>query len=208
MKLSEINVCLINLDERKERLERTEKEFKRFGIAKYNRISAVKHEFPFKGIAQSHLNCIQLAKDNNWPCVLICEDDVYFPSERAREYADICMNNIPTDWNILLGGVYHSKQLIPYNNCWSMTKEFAACHFYIVNANCYDYILTTYDFNTHIDRWYAKDTELKRYKANTRGALKCYVATPFFSIQHNGWSDNVQRETNYDSLLKNFPILK
>lgn len=194
MKINDLPVCVINLKERIERLNRTEKEFEKFGITSYTRIEGIREAPSHKGIAKSHINAIKLAKENKWPYVLVCEDDIYFQSERSREYADICFNNIPTDWNILLGGIYTTaSEMKPYNNCWSKTLEFSALHFYVVNENCYDHIINNYDEVTHIDRWMANPR---------KGNLNCYVATPCFAIQYDGFSDNVNQETTYSNLFK------
>ncbi len=113
----------------------------------------------------------------------------------AKEYAAEAFKNLPEDWDILLGGLYSTDKLTPYNDYWSQTGEFAGLHFYIVNSKAYDTILN-FNKNMHIDRFMAG-----------QGKLKCYAANKFFAIQKPGHSDNVGMYRDYTENLKDFDLL-
>ena len=124
------------------------------------------------------------------------EDDVVFNGkEQTANYIQECLNNVPNEWDILLGGLYYSKKIDPYNEYWNKTGEFCGAHFYIVNSKAYDKILE-YDFTHHIDRW-----------LNMNNRLNCYVAKKFFATQKEGYSDNVKKKVDYKSNLKKFEML-
>jgi GR25 family glycosyltransferase involved in LPS biosynthesis len=196
--LSTIPKLVINLPERTERMERFAKEVKPWT---FNVINGVRKEPNWHGIAEAHMNAIKHAKEHGWDKVLIMEDDLYIPAKGKnilKHYLDEAFadKKIPEDWDILLGGVYHAKTLTKHNNYWNRIGEFCALHFYIVNARCYDKLLT-WDKTNHYDRWVGML------------GLKCYVPTRFFAIQYDGFSDNVNKITDYNSnYLANFTILK
>lgn len=193
--LDEINKCLINLPERVDRLERSMDEISTFFTNQHvNFIPGVRDSPTFKGIAQAHINCIKLAKENNWPHVLIIEDDVNFQSTRSREYADRAFNDLPDDWDILLSSVYLSKGLNKVKTHWNQTKEFCGLTFYAVKSSAYDKIIE-FDKSNHIDR------------AMIGLGLNCFVAYEFFAIQYPGLSDQTGKIENYDNLLDKFKVL-
>ena len=198
--LNDLPVCIINLPHRTERLKRTCLELDKFFQFKkdYTLIPGIMERQPMKGIAQSHMNAVQWAKDNKHPFVIIVEDDVHFQSTQSKQYADQCMLNVPDDFEILCSGIYTGTDLKLVNNYWSSVTEFSALHFYIVNETAYDRILA-FNKDQHIDRWLGKKNGC---------ALKCYVAREFFAIQYEGYSDNAQQEMSYSHLLKKFKLLK
>ena len=196
MNFSELNKLVINLPERTERMELFKKELVYLPCSNLQVVNGIPDENPMIGIGQAHINCIMLAKQMEWPAVLIMEDDVVFNGKvQTYDYLLKCLEHIPEDWNILLGGLYLSKKLTPVNQYWNKTAEFCGLHFYIVNSNCYDHILK-YDFKHHIDRW-----------MNRKGELNCYVAKKFFAIQRNGWSDNAKQKVDYTPNLAKFQLL-
>ena len=68
----------INLKKRKDKNKHSIKELKRFGINSPNRFEAIKHEIGIVGCVKSHIKCIELAKEREYPFVCIFEDDVIF----------------------------------------------------------------------------------------------------------------------------------
>ena len=195
MNLDEIPKCIINLPTRPERLKQTEEELaKFFKNTSYTLIEGVKTKSSKLGIAKAHMNCIEYAKNNNLPNILILEDDVIF-RDNAREYADECIKNIPEDYDLLLGGLYDSLKLESVNNFWNKTERFCGLHFYIVNEKAYDKILA-YNGETHIDKYMVRFAK-----------LNSYVTKKHFAIQRVGFSDNVKRNVDYSILLERFELL-
>ncbi len=107
MNIKEIEVFVINIDERTDRMVIFNEEFKKFfGEDKtYIRISAEVGTPSRKFIANSHKKAIQLAKDMELPYVIILEDDVKFTSGESFYYAQNAFECIPSEWDILLGGI-------------------------------------------------------------------------------------------------------
>ena len=68
----------INLSERTEKNKHTIEQLKRFGISKPNRFEAITHEIGIVGCVKSHIKCIELAKERDYPFICIFEDDIVF----------------------------------------------------------------------------------------------------------------------------------
>jgi len=194
MVLSEINKLVISLPDRHDRRKECRKELEGFGT--YQFVNGVFDVVPRKGIAQAHKNCIQIAIQNEWDNVLIMEDDVCFQGkEKTIPYLHECLRNLPSNWDMLLGGVYDSNCILPYNNYWDRTETFCGLHFYIANRSIYDRILAC-DGSIHIDRW-----------INLNNNRDCFVTKKFVATQRAGKSDNTGQVQNYEAKLKHFRLL-
>ena len=194
MDIREINKLVISLPSREDRRQ----AFISNNVMGYfNWIDGVVDPKPYRGIAQAHQNAIRTAKENKWPYVLIMEDDVIFPGkDKTLPYIDEAFKKIPNDWEILLGGVYYLAGEVEVNNYWRRARRFCALHWYIVNESIYDKILA-FDRNTHIDHWISEQ------------CFKAYIPRRFWAIQADGYSDNVKKNTTYNSnKLANFEILR
>lgn len=192
MNLSEIPKLVINLPERTDRLEQVKKELTGWD---YTIMSGVHHPQPMKGIAQAHINCVLLAQQNEWGNVLVMEDDIQL-RKGSPEYLNRALENLPDEWDVLLGGLYNTKHLISVNDYWNKIGEFCGFHFYIVNKSAYQRFFD-YNGRQHIDRW-----------MNLKGdKLKCFVLKKFIATQRNGFSDNVKKNVDYTNELKKFQLL-
>ena len=194
MDFRSLNKLVINLPSRADRRENVLTQLKEID---FEFVDGVIDQNPLIGIAKAHLSCVQKAKDNNWPYVLIMEDDVVI-RPNFEKYLNECFYNLPDEWDILLGGIYNCKQYQKYNDFWDKLGEFRALHFYIVNQNAYDKILA-YDMNCqqHIDAW------MNRHGRN----LKCFVTKKFVATQQVGFSDNARAKVDYSHLISKVKLL-
>lgn len=198
LNLNTIPVVLINLPHRTERLIQSHKQLNDFyGERKIYKMDGVTHSTPKIGIATAHMNCIRLAKEKKWKYVCIAEDDLFFTSERSREYANKCFENVPEDFDILLGGVYGSPNFTDYNSYWDRVTNFCGLQYYIVSQKAYDKILK-FDFTGNIDLWLGKNNH----------NLNCYVSRLYFALQVDGYSDNALKQTDYLQMIPVNKILK
>ena len=76
-------VVFINLEKRKDRLAEISKEMDKMQI-QATRFNAVEKNTGIVGCGLSHLAVLKLAKDNNWPHVLILEDDFTFLVDKPK----------------------------------------------------------------------------------------------------------------------------
>ena len=192
MTFKEIPKLVINLPARQDRLDAVTAQLTSHV---FEVIPGVKEKPSHKGIGMAHANAIRYALDSNMPVVCIMEDDCVL-RVGFEAYLNEALNNLPEDWEILLGGVYEGQPM-RHNSHWSKVGEFCGLHFYIVRHEVYQKILSEYDFKIHIDRW-----------MNLRGdRFKCYVTSKFIATQSAGVSDNTGVYQDYSHMIKSNLLL-
>lgn len=195
MNLNEIPKYVINLPKRIDRLGSFVREVhKTFENKNFTLIDGVIKETPKAGIWQAFKNCILDAKNKKYSEVLIMEDDVLF-RDGAYEYANLCLSNIPEEWDILLGGLYSAKELREYNTYWNKVIDFSGGHCIIISSKIFDEILNMEE-KIHVDRTLGRNS-----------TFNCYVTKKIFAIQAIGFSDKNNKEVNYNYLLNEFELL-
>ncbi len=138
-------VLVINLDERPDRWAAIEAMCRASGLCP-NRISAVKASPGWRGCGLSHLHCIRLAKERNFPWVLILEDDATFTPDamnRFRGLLDYLWNDRPT-WQRFNGGPTFPPDPVVTLMRRQPPLLFArgfATHFHLIHSGAYDAIL-------------------------------------------------------------------
>ena len=170
----------INLDSRTDRLNEITQEFTGWPI-RIERVSAVKHTHGWKGCAESHMHCVRLAKERNYPWVIIVEDNCIL-RPTAKEAAAQLRSLLPflwanrTEWDIFYGGTTFltEHKRIPHSPFFQV-KGFAA-HFCLIHQVTYDKILSTYPHTKAIDVFYSEN-------------FRIWTTTPFFARQRPGVSD-------------------
>lgn len=127
---------------------------------------------------------------------LIFEDDINFTSKYSIRNWDICVSELPDDWDILLGGCY---TLSHEQGSGALLKaiDFRSLHCSLFNKKSYDKVMS--HANGHIDA-YLSDL-------CSKGQLNVYVCNPMVAIQHPGYSFNRSQNVDYSYMLKNFNVL-
>jgi hypothetical protein len=132
----------------------------------------------FVGIGNAHKQIVRDAKERKLPRVCVAEDDLYFFAPGAWEYF---LNNIPEDYDIYLGVVFHG---LKEDNT---ADDFCGLGLYVVNDRFYDTFLSLPEVN-HIDRSLARKG---RY----------VVCDPMVCSQRGGYSFNKRKRDTYDRYL-------
>jgi len=188
-------IFYINLDKRTDRREEIEKELEQFNLLdKAERFQAF--YTPDQGIlgcTQSHLAVIKLAKERNYPQVLILEDDFYFvvsKDEFENELNQFFNVNIPFDICMIS---YHLQQSQPTPYIFiQKVIEGQTASGYIVHNSFYDKIINLYEEAIPLlqqtgEHWnYANDQVWKRLQPNSNW----YALTTRCGRQRPGFSDN------------------
>ena len=195
MNLDNIPKYVINLPHRTDRLGSFVREVhKTFENKNFILVDGVIKETPKAGIWQAFKNCILDAKNKNYSEVLIMEDDILF-RDRTYEYANLCLSNLPEEWDILLGGAYSAKKQIEYNTYWNKIIEFTGGHCMIISSKIFDEILSMEE-RVHVDRTLGRNN-----------AFNCYIVKKLFVIQAVGFSDKNNKNVDYTELLNYFELL-
>ena len=133
-----ITAYIINLPHRIDRYKHMVVEMKKFPVT-YKFIKGIVDET--KTCFQSQKKCIQLAKENNLPYVLVLEDDAIF-TENSIEILTETFNEIQTlNWDMFfLGANLQSPAIRISDSILKLTGAYAA-HAYMVHERFYDTIL-------------------------------------------------------------------
>ena len=139
--------------------------------------TATPHANPKTGCTQSHLDCIQWAKDNNFKNVMVVEDDVVVLKD-----LNTCTPVLPVSFDMLyLGGICLGIDG-PWWQPWTKGKM-VCMHAYIVNEKFYDTLISCIDYHNPpqiLDAWLADQVHMKH---------ECYILTDPLCIQEEDFSN-------------------
>jgi hypothetical protein len=192
------DVVCINLKKRKIRRQQIKREAKKKGFP-FRIFPAIENQlYPNLGKFESHIRCIQEAKKNKCPAVLILEDDVKFLTPK------LMIPPPPVNWDMLfLGG---NIQSVIQDDDTDNSKTWKRgsclmCHAYVVKDTAYDTILAQgwkmlkdhpKDATLNIDEWFCREIHSQ---------LRVYIATPELAIQNDGYSDVKKKDVIYRQQL-------
>jgi GR25 family glycosyltransferase involved in LPS biosynthesis len=207
--ISDIKYCLyINLESRKDRREHIEQELKSIGIHGL-RFNAVKLQNGRIGCSMSHLKCLQIAKKNNWPYVMICEDDLLFlDKEKAVKHMNDFFKLHSGDndiWNVML---IAGNNVPPYKKIDNTCIRVSHCQTttgYIVKNTYYDTLID--NIKTGIEKLMKNPTNafsyaIDKYWIQLQKRDVWYLLAPIIAVQREDYSDIEQRTTNYEYIMK------
>jgi GR25 family glycosyltransferase involved in LPS biosynthesis len=148
-----IQAYIINLDNRTDLKSHILTEMTKLPQVSYEIVSAIRDES--KTCFLSHLKCIQRAKDNNLPYVLILEDDAIF-TEDCIEIFDRALTEVQTrQWDMLYLGANLNSNAYKITPTLVKLSGAYTTHAYIVHEQFYDTILNL-QLDVEIDVCYTK----------------------------------------------------
>jgi GR25 family glycosyltransferase involved in LPS biosynthesis len=184
-------ILVINLDERKDRWKEIQSSFSNWNVP-LERVSAVRMKPGWKGCSLSHRKCIEIAKERNYPWVLILEDDC-LPSSTKQSLSEVLPSlwSRRNEWDIFNGGpsqLFDIKVVTEQIPLYQV-KGYAT-HFILIHQGSYDRLLKEVHENMKIDVFY-KDN------------MRCWASYPHCATQAVSKSDIENTETDYtDSFQK------
>jgi glycosyl transferase family 25 len=133
----------INLDSRPDRKTHVEEQMSLIGI-KAERFKAIKLANGAIGCSMSHLKLLETAKANNWPHILIVEDDINFLNpELFKSQFNLFLKNHKIWDVVLLGG----NNIPPYTKIDDTCVKISSCQTttgYFVNGHYFDILITNF----------------------------------------------------------------
>jgi glycosyl transferase family 25 len=197
------HVFYINLITRPDRKIHVEKQLNLIGI-KGERFNAIKLENGALGCSMSHLKCLEIAKKNNWPHVLIVEDDISFlnPSLFVNQF-NLFLNN-HKDYDVVL---FAGNNIPPYTKIDDFCVKVASCQTttgYLVNGHYFDKLIQNY--RESIQKLIQNPNQpinyaIDRYWFNLQKIDNWYLIIPLTVVQREDYSDIEKRNTNYLKLM-------
>ena len=194
----------INLEKRVTRRNQCEKQLKSIGICKPKRFNAIENEIGLIGCAQSHIECLTIAKNNNWPYICIFEDDLLFTE--PNKVKQMLNKYIDHDYDVLYIGAWINK----YN---SINKELirvtnGCCfHAYIVKSHYYETLLN--NLNEGLQKKIidpenmSYNNDVYIHKLQKEDNWLCF--NPVLATQRDGYSDNFNEDRNLQKIITVIP---
>jgi GR25 family glycosyltransferase involved in LPS biosynthesis len=187
------DLYVINLEERKDKLEHIVNNFSDFNLI---RVDAIKHQNGAHGCFLSHKKCIKMAKDKNLKNIIVIEDDCVKNSEiNFLNKVTNIMNflNVYEDWDIFLGAsnTTEGKDIIKKisyekEKIYQINRGFTT-HFMIYNYTSYDFFLNADINRCPIDKCWHNN-------------LRALTILPFIAYQLSGISDIHKVHVDYTGI--------
>ena len=185
-------ILYINLDKRKDRRENLIKEFSDWNITP-ERISAVEYNPGWKGCSASHIKCIKIAIERDYPWVLIVEDDCILSSDAFQRFTSLLpfLWEKREHWDLFYGGpsgVSNVKQISDNPLIYEVYAY--TSHFCLIHKSSYNKIIKNHpenieNYKESIDVYYANN-------------FRIWTTKPYFAKQQSGISDIQNGYVNYD----------
>ena len=194
----------INLASRPDRKQYVEEQLKIMGI-NAQRFNAIKLPNGALGCSISHLKCLEIAKENNWPHLLIVEDDIQFldPNLFKRQINSFFTNH-KNKWDVVIIG---GNNVPPYEKIDDTCVKVSSCQTttgYLVNGYYFDILID--NFRTGINML-IKNPELHIHYAidkfwfHLQKRDNWFLIIPLTVTQREDYSDIEKRLTNYSNLM-------
>jgi glycosyl transferase family 25 len=189
----------INLDSRPDRKQHVERQLGIIGI-NAQRFKAIKLPNGALGCSMSHLKLIETAKANNWPHILVVEDDILFtnPSLFVQQCNKFLSTHKEFDVALISG-----NNIPPYREIDDTCVQVTKCQTttgYLVQNHYFDTLIQNYKMGIQNlmrepenHRIYAID----KFWFNLQAIHKWYLIIPLTVTQREDYSDIEKRPTNY-----------
>jgi GR25 family glycosyltransferase involved in LPS biosynthesis len=207
------HVLYINLPTRTDRNNQTVKQLDMLGLP-YQRISGVVTDFGGLGCSMAHLNALRYARDNNYPNVLICEDDIEFKYDRNTlyKYLTEALRYLDNNYDVLMlsGGSVKSKS-IPNVKYVRQLESAQMRTAYLVNQTYYDRLIKNFEDNvdelarrgptsytgTINDQPYGKGFAGDQYWKRIQPVDRWFIMKPSLCRQRKSYSNIQNKVTKY-----------
>ena len=206
MDLTMLKVLYINLESREDRKVSIENELRVIGLPNYSRFNAIKLPNGALGCSMSHLKCIQLAKDQKWPHVLILEDDIQFlnPELFKTQLNQFLSSDI--NWDVVLFAGNNMMPFTPINNCCIKIQHCLTTTGYLVKSHYYDTLIANY--KKGIQLFLKNPSEIKytidRYWINLQEKDNWFLIIPLSVVQKEDYSNIENKITNFQKYMLNY----
>lgn len=195
--IKDINTYCINLDNRRDKWEKVQKEASSLGVdlIRFSALKAGKIS-GHAGCLASHMALLRRVRDEG--VFMIIEDDMKVLAENPIELINRAYSQLPKDWDMLYLGATLTKQLDRYSENLFRLEHAWATHAVIYNNQngVVDYILENHNeqkFSVFLGR-------VVQYKFN------CYITYPMVATQAAGRSDILRHYVDYKVIEKRYNL--
>jgi hypothetical protein len=194
----------INLASRKDRKQHVEEQLQKLGITTATRFNAIKLPNGALGCSMSHLKCLEIAKENGFPHLLIVEDDIKFlDAELLKKQMNSFLSK-HSSWDVVIIG---GNNIPPYQKIDDTCIKVTSCQTttgYLVNGHYYDILIENY--RTGIKKLLDNPSQhvlyaIDKYWFNLQRKDNWYLIIPLTVVQREDYSDIEKRATNYARVM-------
>ncbi len=193
---------VINLKNRPDRLEHVNNEFNKLNIIPI-RFNAIQTTDGAIGCTLSHIKCIELAIENNYEQIFICEDDITFMDQNTLQTSLDKFNKNIKIWDVLIIGGNVVKPYDQVNDFCLKIKNCQTTTGYIVKKHYYQTLLE--NFRTGVQQLLNKKNPkmfaIDIYWKLLQQTDNWYLLYPLTVTQYENFSDIEKRNTNYNHLM-------
>jgi glycosyl transferase family 25 len=203
---NDIHIFYINLDSRLDRKSWVENEFKKLGIEKFERFKAIQLENGALGCSMSHLKCLEIAKQQSYEYIMICEDDIQFtmPHLFLTQFNAFWNSNI--DWDVILIAGNNMLPYKPINNTCIQVYNCQTTTGYIVKKDYYDTLINNYKegIKKLIKEPTNNNYKIDKYWFHLQQQDNWFLIIPLSVVQKEDYSDIEKKNTNFQSYMLNY----
>jgi GR25 family glycosyltransferase involved in LPS biosynthesis len=197
------NTLVINLESRPDRLQNVLCELQKLGVDA-QRYNANKTANGAIGCTISHIKCLEIAKQNDWKHVFICEDDITFldPALFVKNLTKFYESDY--DWDVVIAG---GNNALPYRKASDFCIQVHNCQTttgYIVQNHYYDVLIQNFKDglkNLLKNPESKSENAIDMYWKRLQNRDRWYMIIPPTVIQCAGYSDIEGRVVNYQHLM-------
>lgn len=207
MTIKNTKIFCINLDRRTDKMIQFIDQASKYSLV-FERISAVDGltEIEYKnplnlphfsagdiGCTLSHLKVVKRANELNLSSYIVLEDDALFRPGFSLLYQKF-LNQVPDDWDLIYFGANHNntKPKRISENVVKVNGSFTT-HAMMVSCTMYDAL---------IEKWSNPIKNVDVLLSELHDKFNCYCFYPNLVGQRQGFSDILNKDVNYDFLLK------
>lgn len=197
-------IYCINLDERTDRWEHAQDEFRKVGILdKVKRFSGIRDVDGRLGVIKSNLAIIKIAKEKKLKNILIFEDDVQFIVDNPQEVLAKTIQQIGNiKWHLFYLGANTHQKLTKFKPNLILLKNAFAVHSMAYSELMYDIFINKYEkmkvistFDDILDVFLARKIQEKYI---------CLMTHPMMTTQMNSYSDIENRIVDYSFIEERY----
>jgi GR25 family glycosyltransferase involved in LPS biosynthesis len=142
-----MHIYLINLEERKDRLEKMKVEFQKLNL-NFEIFKAIKNNNGALGCTLSHIECLKMAKNNNFDYCMICEDDAEFYIYKKQ--IDFYVNEFIANKNFKVLNLIcnvEKNNISKYNDIFNTSNKILTTTCYVVKKEYYDNLIYNFEYS-------------------------------------------------------------
>jgi hypothetical protein len=197
-------IYCINLNERTDRWEHAQEEFRKAGILdRVIRFSAIRDADGRLGVIKSNLAIIKIAKEKKLKNVLIFEDDVQFIVDNPQDVLAKTIQQIGNiKWHLFYLGANTHQKLTKFKPNLILLKNAFAVHSMAYSELMYDIFINKYEklkvistFDDILDVFLARKIQEKYI---------CLMTNPMMTTQMNSYSDIENRIVDYSFIEERY----